>query len=172
MAGPAQTIPTEDGGRPLTGRGVLMWLFGFFGVMLIANGAFVYFAVESFPGVEVESAYHEGLTFDADIEASKAQAALGWEVDVNHAFGAGGETILTATTLDRNGGKLSGLVLNAAMRSIRGPAHDRSAVFEEVETGLYRADLGVLDPGQWDVTLDIERGHDRVYRSKGKLFLK
>ena len=68
------TTEESDRGRRLTGRGVLLWLFAFFGVTFAVNGAFIYFAVSTFPGVEVASSYKAGQEFEGEIAAGRAQA--------------------------------------------------------------------------------------------------
>ena len=47
-------MPTE---RRITGRMVLVGLLTFFGVVFAVNGVFVYFALDSWPGLTTEAAY-------------------------------------------------------------------------------------------------------------------
>jgi len=50
------------GGRPLTGRTVLLCFIGFFGVVFTANFFLVRAAVTSFGGVETESSHWPAIT--------------------------------------------------------------------------------------------------------------
>jgi len=42
-------------GKPVTGRRVLIWLVAFFGVVIAVNMAFVYFALNTWPGLTIQS---------------------------------------------------------------------------------------------------------------------
>ena len=61
-------------GKPLTGRGVLIWLAGFFGVMIVANGIFLYFAITTFSGLDDASSYRAGRNYSGELAAAAAQA--------------------------------------------------------------------------------------------------
>ena len=61
------TTEESDRGRRLTGQGVFLWLFAFFGITFAVNGVFIYFAVSTFPGVEVASSYKAGQEFEGEI---------------------------------------------------------------------------------------------------------
>ena len=47
--------------RPLTGKTVLIGFLAFFGLIFAVNGAFVYFALDSWPGLRYDSAAEAGL---------------------------------------------------------------------------------------------------------------
>ena len=59
----------------LEGRHVLMALIAFFGVMLIANGIFVYFAVLTFSGGDTPESYRKGLNYNETIAAGASDRA-------------------------------------------------------------------------------------------------
>ena len=60
--------------RELTGAHVLAGLFAFFGVMLAANGVFVYVATTTFSGLSTDDAYRKGLSYNETIRAFKLQS--------------------------------------------------------------------------------------------------
>jgi nitrogen fixation protein FixH len=64
-----------DRGRPLTGRGVLAIFVGAFAVIVGANLTLAWFAVGTFPGIEVANGYIASQRFDRE---RAAQQALGW----------------------------------------------------------------------------------------------
>ena len=66
----------------LTGRHVLIALVAFFGVMLIANGIFVYFAVATFSGGDTSNAYRKGLDYNETLAAAERQAERGWHSEI------------------------------------------------------------------------------------------
>jgi nitrogen fixation protein FixH len=68
----------------IQGRHVLMGLVAFFGVMLLANAIFVYFAVATFSGGDTSDPYRKGLNYNAALEEAKRQAEQGWRTDVQY----------------------------------------------------------------------------------------
>ena len=67
------TIETKT--RELTGRGVLAITLSAFGVIIAVNIAMAYFAVQTFPGLEVRNSYVASQGFN---DRMRAQQALGW----------------------------------------------------------------------------------------------
>ena len=63
--------------RELKGRHVLMVLCGFFGVMFIVNGFFVYFALSTFSGGDTSDPYRKGLHYNEMLAADERQAERG-----------------------------------------------------------------------------------------------
>ena len=53
----------------IQGRHVLAGLAGFFGLMLLANAVFVYFAVATFSGGDTSKPYQKGLHYNQTIAA-------------------------------------------------------------------------------------------------------
>ena len=50
--------------------------------MLLANGAMIWLAFATWTGLETEGAYQKGLAYNRTLEEAEAQAALGWQVDL------------------------------------------------------------------------------------------
>lgn len=65
---------TED--HKFSGRHFLMIMIGAFGVIILANLTLAYFALRSFPGVDVVNTYLAGQQFETK---RRAQEALGWQ---------------------------------------------------------------------------------------------
>ena len=63
-------MPTE---RRITGRMVLVGLLTLFGVVFAVNGVFVYFALDSWPGLATEAAYEQGLAHDQSLAEAAAR---------------------------------------------------------------------------------------------------
>lgn len=68
----------------LTGRRVLTLTVGAFAVVIGVNMTLAFYAISTFPGLEVKNSYIASQTFDAD---RAAQLALGWTMV--SAYGAG-----------------------------------------------------------------------------------
>lgn len=161
-----------DGGTPITGWTVLKWLIGFFGVMVIANAFFVWFALTSFPGLETESAYESGRAYPEELAAAAAQAERGWQVDVETGRAANGGTAIAILPRDRAGAPLTGLTGTVALHNLRGAEFDRAAPLIEAESGRYTAGFEALPRGNWTVTIDLMRGDERLWRSRSKIVLE
>ncbi len=158
--------------KELTGRHVLFALFGFFGMMLVANGIFVYYALETFHGVDDPNAYQDGLSYNQRIEAERRQDALGW----SHALtlSDGGRVMLTFN--DKAGNPVSGLTVAGTLGRPVDDSFTHKLALKESGTGVYSARIEGLGAGTWIVSLEASKlrgeGSETLYRIKERLWLK
>ncbi len=134
--------------RRLTGRHVLFALIAFFGVMLVANAAFVTFAVRSFPGESEKKSYFQGLNYNETLAARATQNTLGWQVVVRRVE----PSIVEIALYDIEETGVAGLAISG---DIRRPTHsggDQQLVFEEIAHGVYQATTTTLSDGAWDLS--------------------
>lgn len=82
-------------GGPLTGRKVGAIFLGGFGTIIAANLTLLYFALGSFPGIEVKNTYADSMGFE---QRRAAQETLHWQTA---ALFDGAEIVLSIT--DRSG---------------------------------------------------------------------
>jgi nitrogen fixation protein FixH len=160
----------QPGGRPLTGRSVLMMLLAFFGIMLLANFIMARQAVKTFSGLDADNPYDSGLAYNKEVAASKAQAILGWSVDLTQTSGSGA-TQLTATVRDKAGLPVSGL--DVSMRFIY-PAtrkFDREVAAVPVADGVYSGSAQLVG-GKWEVEIDVIRAGERQFRSRNQITIE
>jgi nitrogen fixation protein FixH len=160
----------RPGGRPLTGRKVLALLAGFFGVMLLANFIMAREAVKTFSGLDTDNPYDSGLAYNQDIAASKAQAALGWIVELTRTPD-GQATQLTATVKDKAGQPVTGLDVSMHFLHPATRKFDREIVASAVADGIY-AGAADLAPGRWEVEIDLKRNGERQFRSRNQLTIE
>jgi nitrogen fixation protein FixH len=153
----------------IEGRHVLLSLIAFFGVMVAANAALVYYAVQTFSGGDRPDPYRSGLNYNATIAADERQAALGWQAELDH--DASGRR-LTLRLVDADKRPVSGLKFDATLTRPATDKDDRAADFKEVDAGLYAADAA-LAPGAWVLSLSTRRAGegDPVFRLKQRLFV-
>jgi nitrogen fixation protein FixH len=166
---------TEDsdyrpGGRPLTGRKVLGLLAGFFGVMLLANFIMAREAVKTFSGLDTDNPYDSGLAYNQDIAASKAQAALGWIVELTRTPD-GQATQLTATIKDKTGQPVTGLDVSMHFLHPATRKFDHELMAAAIADGVY-AGAADLAPGRWEVEIDLKRNGERQFRSRNQLTIE
>lgn len=164
------TIEDTRPARMVTGWTVLGWLTAFFALIFAANGAFIYYAVTSFPGLEVDSSYRAGQEFAGEMEAAAAQAARGWNVSARARLD-GGRLILDATFADKAGAPERALAVTAHLEHPANVAFDRTVVLAETAPGRYTAELDGVNPGQWSLVLDASADGQRLFRSRNTVNL-
>ena len=156
----------------ITGRHVLIALVAFFGVMLVANGIFVYLALSTFGGLDASNAYRQGLKYNERVAESQAQAARGWQVEVVLADEA---DRLTVEFLDQFGAPVRGLGVAAVLARPATDASDRTLELREADAGRYTTSLDRLPAGNWVLSLLATRltskGEQPRYRLKQRLWV-
>ncbi len=153
--------------REITGRHVLAALCGFFGVILIVNGVFLYFALTTFHGLENPNAYQDGVNYNKRIEAAESQAALGW----GHRLKLDAGERIAVTIRDIDGKAVNGLRLSGAVRRPVG-ASDETPLFFDETADAYVAPVGGLGAGSWIVWIEANAEQGASYRIKERLWLK
>ena len=153
----------------IEGRHVLMGLIVFFGVMLAANSALVYYAVDTFSGGDRPDPYRSGLRYNETIAAAARQTALGWQSEIAY---DGKARRLTLHLLDTAEAPVSGLEFDATVSRPATNREDRAVDFKETSQGVYAADIA-LAPGIWIVSA-VSRGPTHgapAYRLKRRLIV-
>ena len=163
---------TEHAGKPLTGRGVFLWLAGFFGVVFAVNIFFMVVALDTWSGLESDDAYSAGLQFNKTLDARQDQKSRGWAGAVRTIVKPDGSHDLVAEFKDRSGQPLSQL---SVMADIVRPTHagyDLQLELTPTGDGAYRAALRLPLDGIWDVHLNAEgRGNEHFY-GKSRIFIE
>jgi nitrogen fixation protein FixH len=147
-----------------------MALVGFFGVMLIVNGIFVYFALATFGGGDTSNAYRKGLDYNETLAAAERLAARGWQTEIGYDDRVGR---LRLNVRDRKEAPVTGLGLAAALGRPATDKEDRAVGLTEAEPGVYAAQIK-LAPGLWVISVVPSAESDPsqpVYRLKHRLFV-
>jgi nitrogen fixation protein FixH len=152
----------------IEGRHVLFALLAFFGVMLIVNGIFLYYAVGTFNGFETADAYRKGLTYNERIASDTAQAAKGWKPVAR--YEAEGQKLIVEIR-DRQGKGISGLNISGEVRHPVTDNQDQTVTLREIAPARYSAPLK-LPPGQWIFSAKISRPGEAAFRIKQRLWVK
>ena len=139
--------------KKLTGKHVLLMLFVFFGVMLAVNFYFVYIAISSFPGEDVDNPYTQGLKYNETIASRDAQSELGWSAQIG-LRGASGARELLIHIEDADGFGISYLTLHAELRRTISDKEDMELDLKLLGRGDYGAPIGSMSPGKWEVRLE------------------
>ncbi len=156
--------------RELTGRTVLIWLVGFFGVIFAVNGWLVQAATSTFGGLDTPSSYKAGLLFSGEIARAERQAALHWHVDGKLKRDRQGEAVLDVSVRDAKGAPVTGLTADATLEHPADSRRDKVIQLAKIGAGEFRGEsLG--HAGQWDLIVDFYRDGKRVFRSRDRVDL-
>ena len=166
MSKPALAKPRE-----LTGRTVLFYLLGFFAFVFAVNGVMIKAATSTFAGLETGSSYKAGLQFKQEMESAERQATLHWKVDGRLTRDAAGQTVLDIAVRDDKGLAVAGLAGQARLAHPATARLDHTVALESSGAGALRG-ITEAQPGQWELILDLDRGGDRVFRSRSRVTLK
>jgi len=69
--------------KPLTGRGVLTWLVGFFCIVIATNAIFITEAVKTFRGEDEQRPYLQGIAYNQTLAHRAEQGRLGWHASID-----------------------------------------------------------------------------------------
>jgi nitrogen fixation protein FixH len=157
--------------REITGPMVLGLMVAFFAVIFAMNAFMAREAISTFGGVETESSYRAGQTFERDVAMAKAQDAQHWQVDAKVTPAAGGGAVLDIVARDAAGAPLRGLAATALFARPTDRRLDRSIAISEDAPGHFHASAEI-PAGQWDLVIDLSRQGARLFRSKNRVILR
>ena len=146
----------------LTGRRVLAITVSAFAVVIGVNLALAYFAISTFPGLEVRNSYVASQTFDAD---RAAQRKMGWTLSSTYSTGQLRLTFLDAAGLPAPVQNLTVLVgrTTEARDDIR-PAFQQ-------KDGVFIAPLD-LRPGKWMMQIEAFAPDGTAFRQRLDLMVR
>ena len=168
----ARSIEAAPAKKPLTGHTVLLWLLGFFGIVIGINAVMMALAIGTMPGLETEKPYQAGIGYNAEITAARVQAARRWKVASHIDRDAGGRTSVKVEARDGNGAPLARLAVTVRLARPTDQRADRTISLTERDGGSYLGEAADVAPGVWDVRLDADRGTERMFRSKNRVTLE
>jgi len=137
-----------------------------FSVVLIANAALVYFAVNTWTGLETEQHYVKGLAYNTNLEAAKRQQALGWSADFIVEFvnsdGLSGTSKIRFT--DKDGKAMTHLDVRVHVSRPTHDGFDSAFDLSHSGEGIYRGAFSLPLKGLWDFRILARRGDDDFQR--------
>ena len=174
MASPEQiSSDYVAGGKPLTGRKVLLMVLAFFAVVITVNlGILLPNAISTFRGIETPSAYRASQDFNANLATGAEQAARGWNIEAHVVRGEDGVVTAEITTRDRDGQILAPMDGEAMLARPADRKMDLVAPIELVGYGSYEARFEDVAIGQWDIVLSFMQDGERVFHSRNRIILR
>ena len=141
------------------------WLFvAFLLVIFAANGALIWLAFGSWIGVATEEAYDKGLAYNRNLDAARAQAALGWRSELETRIVEGLAAEIRFVLTDAQGSPIEGAQVVAAFERPAQPEADFRLPLASRGGGAYGAAFELPLAGLWRVHVTARRDGDLFVR--------
>lgn len=137
--------------RVLTGRGVLLWLSAFFGIIFATNAYFIAIAVKSFSGEDEQRPYLQGIAYNDTLARRSLQKKLNWRATVAASRLPSGYIRIVVDLSQANGAPEVRAALAGELRHPANENRDRVLELKETAPGRYQADQNNVSAGAWDV---------------------
>lgn len=151
-----------DGTLKDSGRMIPWYFVGFFVVLAIMDGIFVYLATSTHTGVVTEEAYKKGLNYNDTVAAARTQAALGWNGTIEYTE----DRRVLFTLQDASGAPLTGAQVVAEFSRPTHNKQDFSIPLQQVDAGNYAAPVEFPLIGLWDARVFVEWNQQQYQQGK------
>lgn len=171
---PSSAPPSSDrraGLCRLLPHWIPMTFIGGFLTVIGVNATLVYFAQDTFSGLDTERPYERGLEYNETLAAHAAQERLGWQYHAAVSGEGGAPRTLSIRIADRDGRPLDGLALQAYLVRPSDQDLDVTVTPQPVGGGSYVAAFMLPAPGQWELRV-VARGADLAWQHSERLFVK
>ncbi len=147
--------------KAMTAWHAFLCFAAFFTFMFVVNGIFLWTAITTFPGEDVEKSYLAGLEYNDEIARRTRQQELGWKAQVG-LTGTGSELQVRVRLNTQDG---EALAASGVQIELRHPANrnlDRVLELTSAGRGEYAASAADLPAGHWNVRVraDIDPATD------------
>ena len=157
--------------REVTGWTVLSLMVAFFAVVIGVNVFMAHAALSTFGGVETESSYRAGQTFERDVAMAEAQDGQHWQVEAKVKPGVDGNTALDIVARDVDGAPLTGSLATAQFARPVDRRLDRTVAVQQDAPGHFHGS-GEVPAGQWDLIIELSRHGEQLFRSSNRVVLR
>ena len=137
--------------RVLTGRGVLLWLGAFFGIIFATNAYYITVAVKSFSGEDEQRPYLQGVEYNDTLARRAKQRELGWHATMAASRLPTGQVRVSVRLADARGAPETQIKLTGELRHPANENRDRRLDLRQTAPGIYQVDLAQVSAGTWDV---------------------
>lgn len=168
---PSSALPTGSKRAGFPVHWVPMLFVAGFLVVVGVNAVLIFFAEDTFSGLETQNAYERGLDYNKALDGEAAQERLAWQYQATVSDRGDGRRMLRVRMMDHEGRPLDGLKLDAYLVRPSNEGMDLSLVTRPIGDGAYAVEFALPAPGQWDLRLVAHRG-DVAWQYSERLFLK
>ena len=134
----------------LSGRGVLVWLLGFFGIIIAVNVWFIMASVRTFSGEDEQKPYLQGVEYNQTLARRAIQQTLNWHATVTPRRLSDEAVRISLLVRRADGTPIPGLSLHGELRHPSDEGRDRSVLLQETMPGRYEATVKGIGRGAWD----------------------
>lgn len=138
----------------LTGRGVLLWLGAFFGLIFVTNAFFITVAVKTFSGEDEQKPYLQGVEYNDTLARRALQEKMGWRAAMAATRLPSGVVRIAITLVHADGSPVGKAMLAGELRHPADEFRDRALALREVAPGRYQAELPGVGAGFWDLAVN------------------
>jgi nitrogen fixation protein FixH len=147
----------------------LLWLGGFFGLIIITNVIFITQAVKTFRGEDEQKPYLQGVQYNQTIAHRAEQARLGWHASIDARRLPAGQVEILVALRHRDGSPETDARLAGELRHPADENRDRALRFSQISSGIYQATVQAA-PGNWDVLVSNAQG--APFQASRRLWLR
>ena len=158
--------------RPITGRMVLIGFLAFFGVIFAVNGVFVYFALDSWPGLRFEKAYERGLNYNRVLSEAETQAELKWTSSVSVVAAGSGAHQLSVRLNNASQVPIAGSSVRVTLSRPTNDGNDVTLELAPSKPGEYIAVHRFTADGRWHAALTINGQGGESYKMIHDIIVK
>ena len=149
-------------GKPLTGRTVFFITASAFSVIIAVNVTMAFFAVSTFPGLEVKNSYVASQEFE---DRRVAQEALGWSIAAQYEGG-----LLHLHFTDQQGQPVIPSELDVLIGRTTEAQDDMQPVFSGYN-GTYSTPID-LEHGKWMMRVSAQAEDGTRFQQRLELFVR
>ena len=139
-------------------RKAMFYIFGGFSIVMMANSVLIYFALNSWTGLETEQHFVKGLAYNSNLEGARRQQALGWKIQLNTTFDGPTSGVIGIDFTDPDGKPLADLEIKVFAIRPTHEGYDREFPVTSVDGGTYQSTFALPLPGVWDLRVMARRG--------------
>jgi nitrogen fixation protein FixH len=128
------------------------WIFvGFFLITVAVNGVMVFYALNSWTGLETQHYWERGTAYNTAIAGARDQRKRGWQVGIDFQATDLKSAHLAVDLKDHSGNVLADARVTAEIVRPTSEGHDFTVELSHQGQGRYTADFALPLPGQWDI---------------------
>jgi nitrogen fixation protein FixH len=158
--------------KSLTGKHVLLWLGGTFGVVFAVNALFVTKALDTYPGEDVQNPYLQGVDYNQTLAQRADQASLGWNATIDGSRSKAGEAAISVVVDAKDGALPPGFVLSGELRHPADAERDRALTFSKVGDKTFVSHVKSVGAGAWDVIVSAHDTKNIPFEATRRLWLR
>lgn len=152
----------------VTGRGFLFGLIAVFAVVFAVNGLFIYLALDTWSGLDIDNSFVQGLSFEEDI-----QEAHEWKVEIDSKEQGANHVRIDVEIKRIDGGTTMPYSIDAEIRRPAVATQDQDVLLRQIGPRHYVAEVDLAGRGQWQIRVR-GRNQDKavLFRADKRLYLK